>query len=169
MSGRPRKFKTRKALSEAVEDYFASICCTVTVHNDIGDVVVNDLGDPIRVKKYVVAPSISGLCLRLGIDRSTWENYSDPKLHPEFQEVTRSARQRIEAWLEEELITREKNVRGIIFNLQNNFNWREKKELELGAETRKAAQTESLSLSDKLAVIAEAAKSMTADENGQTP
>ena len=169
-SGRPKKYKSKKALYEAVEDYFASICCTITVHNEIGDVVVNDLGDPIIQKKYVVPPTISGLCLRLGIDRRTWNNYCDEKLHPEFQIITSTAKARIEAWLEEELICREKNVRGVIFNLQNNFGWREKKEMELGGETRKVMAAESLSLEEKLRLIEETAAEMQADgiANGGT-
>lgn len=86
--------------------------------------------------QYVVPPSIAGLCLQLGIDRSTWQNYADPALHPELADVAAEARARIEAYLEQELLTREKGLQGIIFNLQNNYGWRQKQEVELGEKTR---------------------------------
>ena len=43
------------------------------------------------------------------------------------------------AYLEEQLLTR-KDVRGIIFDLQNNHGYAEKKEIELGTGARAALQ-----------------------------
>lgn len=74
--------------------------------------------------------------------------------------MTALTRGRIEAWLEEQLLTREKGVQGIIFNLQNNYGWRQKQEVELGDKTRKSIQTEGMSLQDKLAAIAAARESI---------
>lgn len=127
--GRPRKYKTKKALETAIESYFNSISRTVPVTN-LGVKVTNDAGELMHRTEYLRPPSISGMCLYLGIERSTWQNYCNPKLHPEFQDVTAMARVRIEAYLEEELLTREKNVQGIIFNLQNNYGWRNKPDKE---------------------------------------
>ena len=162
MITKPHKYKSAEELQDAIEHYFMSISYTTTLHGE-DDELTNDLGEPIRVRKFAVPPTTCGMCVQLGIDRSTWSNYCDPVLHPEFQEVTHMARAVLEGYLEEELTKRTTNVSGLKFNLQNNFGWREKKEVEIGAETRGAVKTEGVSLSDKLAVIAEAAQSIAID------
>ena len=154
-AGRPKKY-TKKKLREETERYFRSISRTIPARDDTGGIIRNDDGDEIQLLQYVVPPSIAGLCLQLGIDRSTWQNYADPTLHPELADVAAEARARIEAYLEQELLTREKGLQGIIFNLQNNYGWRQKQEVELGDKTRKSIQTEGISLYDKLAAIAQA-------------
>lgn len=158
-AGRPKKY-TKKGLGKAVEGYFASISRKVRVLDEDGEAVYNDVGESIWVTEYISPPTVSGLCLYLGIDRSTWQNYADRELHPEFQEITAYAKMRMEAYLEEQLLTREKNVQGLIFNLQNNYGWREKREVELGSEARKAAgagaQAQSMSIAEKVALLEEA-------------
>lgn len=161
MVGRPKKYKTKKQLSEAVERYFSSISKVVTVYDEIGAVMIGDDCNIMQRVEYIDPPTITGLCLYLGIDRRTWANYCDIELHPEFADVTAYARARIEAWLERELLTREKSVQGLIFNLQNNFGWRQKAEVDLGEKTRKTiAETEKMSLADKIAAIAQAADAL---------
>lgn len=143
-AGRPKKY-TKKSLEAAVKGYFAGI-------SKGGD------GSPWAAE-YKRPPTVSGLCLYLGIDRSTWQNYADPKLHPELREITAYARMRMETYLEEQLLIREKNVQGLIFNLQNNYGWREKREVELGGETRRAVadgtQARTMSIAEKVALLAE--------------
>lgn len=157
-AGRPKKY-TKKGLETAVEGYFASISHKVRVLDEDGEAVYNDVGESIWVREYIRPPTVSGLCLYLGIDRSTWQNYADPRLHPEFRKITAYAKMRMEAYLEEQLLTREKNVQGLIFNLQNNYGWREKRKVELGGETRQAvadsAQAHSMSIAEKIALLAE--------------
>ena len=116
-TGRPKKYKSKKALADAIEGYFRSISRTIELKDLAGATIYNDDGEAIHKLQFVVPPSISALCIHLGIDRSTWQNYCDGELHPEFREVTALTRGRIEAWLEEQLLTREKGVQGIIFNL----------------------------------------------------
>ena len=139
-AGRPKKY-TKKGLEKAVEGYFDSI----------------SRGGNAWSAEYTRPPTVSGLCLYLGIDRSTWQNYADRELHPEFQKITAYARMRMEAYLEEQLLTREKNVQGLIFNLQNNYGWREKREVELGGETRRtvagSAQARPMSIAEKMAFL----------------
>lgn len=146
-AGRPKKY-TKKGLEKAVEGYFASIS--------------KDADGEAWAAEYKRPPTVGGLCLYLGIDRSTWQNYADGRLHPELQEITAYARMRMEAYLEEQLLTREKNVQGLIFNLQNNYGWREKREVELGGETRRtvaeSAQARPMSIAEKMAVLREASK-----------
>lgn len=164
-AGRPKKY-SKKSLEQAVEGYFSSISRTVDVRDEDGGTVFNDAGDPIRVVEYVRPPSVGGLCLYLGIDRSTWQNYADRTLHPELAEITAYARMRMETYLEEQLLTREKNVQGLIFNLQNNYGWREKREVELGGETRRtvaeSAQVKPMSIAEKMALLEEQREALAA-------
>lgn len=159
--GRPRKY-TARGFQKAVKKYFHSISVEV-----VNAEVRNINGDPITRIMYAIPPTISGLCLALGIDRSTWQNYADPVENPEYAKVCESVRLRIEAYLEEQLLTREKSVQGIIFNLSNNFGWSEKHEhnqrVELGEETRKALG-QKLTMDERFAVIREAAEEITGSE-----
>ena len=136
-AGRPKKY-TKKGLREAIERYFRSISRTIPARDDTGGIIRNDDGEEIKVVQFVVPPSVTGMCLYLGIDRSTWQNYADAALHPELAGICQGARTRIEAYLEQELLTREKGVQGIIFNLQNYFGWKQKQEGELGMDTRES-------------------------------
>lgn len=161
VAGRRKKY-TKKSLKLEIDRYFGSISRVVqaTEMVDSGKrddrnraimkpvPIKNDEGDPIMVTEYIVPPSVSGLCLYLGIDRSTWQNY-----RTDFPEVTEEARARIEVYLEGELLTREKSVQGIIFNLQNNYGWRQKQEVELGEKTREVAVCSSMTPKEKLALI----------------
>lgn len=155
---RPKKYSD-KAFEEAVAAYFKSISGMREARNGIGQPILNDAGAPIMVRVYAVPPTISGLCLFLDIDRSTWQNYGDAESEPKKATVVRSARARIEAYLEEQLLTREKSVQGIIFNLQNNYGWKNKTEVEIGEETRRSA-IEHMSLSEKMAQIREVARNI---------
>ena len=121
--GRPQKYKTESTLRKAAEKYFSSISKTVAVGEE------NDEGEPLMVVEYIRPPTVSGLCKALGIDRSTWQNYCDEKMHPEFKAITQAIRGELEVYLEEQLLTRDK-VQGIIFNLQNNYEWRQKEDVQ---------------------------------------
>lgn len=102
--------------------------------------VINSLGKEVEFTEYVLPPSVAELCEALGIHRSTWANYCNRQLHPEFADITGEVRERIKAWNERELLTRPgKDLRGIIFNLQANYGYGgEKREMELGPDARKA-------------------------------
>ena len=150
MAGREKKY-TPKSLREAVDRYFLSICRTAPVTEQVptGELderghkiyetqpVMNDLGEIMLRKEYVIPPTVSGLCEYLGIHRATWNRYCDAESHPEFCDTTTRARGRMRAYLEEQLLTR-KDVRGIIFDLQNNYGYAEKREVELGSRAAQA-------------------------------
>ena len=136
--GSYKKYRSPKAFSNAVDAYFASISRTVTVEEKVdsgnrdryGHViyetkpVLNDLGQEIRVREYVVPPSLRDLCLDyLHITRQTWANY---KKDPKYLDTIAQARGRVEAYLAREVVTREKNTKGIEFTLMEDFGWREK-------------------------------------------
>lgn len=166
---RPRKY-TAKALREGVDGYFRSICRTraATELKPTGEVdryghpilkpevILNDDGEEIMVREYIVPPTTAGLCRHLGISHQTWAEYSDKEKHPEFADSTTRARERLREYNELELLTRPgKDVRGIIFNLQNNFGYSEKREVDLAPTAAQAVSTASMALDERTAMLAE--------------
>ena len=145
--GAPKKY-TPRSLRKAVENYFSSITRDVALtepkptgeKDKMGheiytqEPVVNNLGQQIVVTEYLVPPSILDLAAFLGIHRSTWDNYCDREAYPEFFDTTTYARGRIHAYLVRESLTRQgKDLKGVLFNLENNFGYRER--LEVTNET----------------------------------
>lgn len=130
--GRPRVYETPEELLEAVEAYFGKISRTVdaTEMVDTGErdgsghrifepkVVQNDDGDVIRIVEFLIPPSITDLCLELGITRQTWVNYGNRE---GYLQVTEWAKARVESYLRRESLTRTKGLQGVIFNLEQNF------------------------------------------------
>ena len=162
--GRPKKY-TPKALKKAVSDYFDSISRLVpltekkdtgrkdgdghTIYEEVP--VLNRLGEQATVLEYLVPPTVGGLCEHLGIHRSTWADYCDAQLHPEFSDTTTHARGRMRAWLEEQ----RKDVKGIVFDLQNNYGYHDKKEIDLGGRAAKAVTAASMPLEERQSVLEE--------------
>ena len=150
--GRPKKY-TKKSLETAVERYFDSITFVQTARDQSGKEIRNRHGEKIMVECYAAPPSKMGLCLFLGIDRGTWLNYSDHEQHPELKKITEYVNMRIEAYLESELVRREKGVDGIKFNLSNNYGWSAKKEVEIGEKTRNALSIDTMTMAEKMATL----------------
>lgn len=141
--GAPKKYDEVR-LARAVKRYFKSITREVELtekkptgkkdkmgHMIYEDVVVlNGLKKPVMVTEYLVPPTVGGLSEFLGIHRDTWNDYCNHEKHPEFSDTTTYARGRIHAYLEREMLTRQgKDLKGIIFNLENNFGYSERMEL----------------------------------------
>lgn len=112
--GRGLIFETPEDLEAAVESYFSE-----------GGPAWVDMGD---AKMY--APTMSGLALHLGVDRRTITNYANKD---EFFPTIKKARARVEEALEQRLYGQ--SVTGIIFNLKNNFGWKDKQEVEHSGTT----------------------------------
>ena len=144
--GAPKKY-TAKKLREKVEAYFASITRQRELtepkatgyrdekgHMIYEDVpILNSLGEPVMVTEYVVPPTVGDLSAFLGIHRDTWHDYCDREKHPEFSDTTTRARGRIHAYLEREVLTRSgKDLKGVLFNLENNFGYKEHLEVTSG-------------------------------------
>ena len=164
---RERKFKTSKALRTAAEEYFDSISRTVEVTEMVptGEMdskghavlepkkVMNDRGEVIRTREFLVPPTVEGLCLCLGIHGSTWARWCDHQARPELEEATEWVNAVMRAWNVEQLLTRgDKGVKGIMFNLQNNYGYSQKVEVEAGPQTR---QAQALTTQEKLALLQE--------------
>ena len=70
--------------------------------------------------------TVTGLALALDVDRRTLLNYSEKD---EFFPTIKKAKLRVENYLEKRLIN-DSSTTGIIFNLKNNYDWRDKQEIE---------------------------------------
>ena len=178
---RPKKYSPA-GLGKAVELYFNSISREVpaTERVDSGKrdakghiiweskPIINKLGEQMTLTEYIVPPTVGGLCAFLGIHRSTWTEWCDSKLHPEFSDTTTYARGRMRAWREEQLLIR-KDVKGIIFDLQNNYGYSEKREIELGKGAQMAAEAAGLSMSERKTLLEEIAREFGSHAEGEDP
>lgn len=139
----PREKKyTPEALGRAVRKYFKTISREkkLTEMLPTGErdskghmileesVVKNALGEEMTVTEYLVPPTVGDLSAYLGIHRDTWNAYCND---PAFSDTTTYARGRMEAYLERELLTRAgKDIKGIQFQLENNYGYKERVAVE---------------------------------------
>jgi len=105
--GRPPKYKTPEEMQKVIDMYFET------------DAYIS-MGD---VKMY--SPTISGLAFALGMTTEAFRHYEDK---PDFLSTVKRAKQRVEIALEQRLYGNA--VTGSIFNLKNNFGWKDKTETE---------------------------------------
>lgn len=107
--GRPRLYTSNEQMEKDIDNYF-------------------DTCDKEQ-RPY----TMSGLALALHMDRKSLINYSNRE---EFFHTIKNARQKVEQQLEEHLY-RIGNNSGIIFNLKNNFSWKDTVEVKTEEETSK--------------------------------
>ncbi len=101
--GRPRKYSEQKILQTKIDEYF-KMCDE-------------------KEKPY----TITGLCLYLDIDRVTLLRYEEKA---EFCSTIKRAKNRVENYVEENSLKGLLNPTVSIFNLKNNFGWKDKQEIE---------------------------------------
>ena len=102
MAGRPKKYTEVELMQQKIDKYFKEC--------------------EIKHEPY----TITGLCLALDITRETLREYLK---NEQFSDTIKKAKLRVENYLEKHLIT-DSSATGIIFNLKNNFGWKDKQELE---------------------------------------
>lgn len=133
---RYKKYRSAKELETAVVRYFDSISRMETVLEkyETGDVdkygrailsvkpAANSQGEVIQQRKYLIPPTLGGLCSALQITRTTWRRYCNPEECPQFSEITQWAGEQLLNWRENELLTREgKDLKGLVLDLQTNY------------------------------------------------
>jgi len=106
--GRPVKYESAEVVQEIIDQYFET------------DAFIES-GD-----KKIYSPTMSGLAFALNLSRQGLLDYSNKE---NFFDTIRKARQKVEISLEQKLSLAA--VAGTIFNLKNNFGWRDKTEQEL--------------------------------------
>lgn len=105
--GRPPKYKTPEEMRILIDKYFA-------------DCDNNE-------KPY----TITGLALALDLDRVSLLNYADKE---EFFSTIKKAKLRVENYLEQRLIN-DSSTTGLIFNLKNNFGWKDRQDINANVNT----------------------------------
>lgn len=148
--GQPKVY-TPRTLKKAVDRYFASISRTVQVKEPIetgeldkyGHPVVtyepvhNSLGEEVYTTEFLIKPSKAGLARFLGIHRSTWDNYHNSEIYPEFQNIVEDAEDRIFAWTHEQLLSRSgKDVKGVVVELEHSWGYKQERNEEVAVSVK---------------------------------
>jgi hypothetical protein len=100
--GRPPKFQSLEELETLINDYF-------------------------ETEEGKNTPTVTGLALALDTTRKTLLDYCE--LDNEFSYTIKKAKARVERKMEQHLYGN--NVTGLIFNLKNNFGWRDRTETDI--------------------------------------
>lgn len=115
--GAPRKWKSVKAMQEAIDAYFES--CKGTPLMIDGNVATDKYGRPIILDEK--PPTVTGLALSLGFTgRQALIDYQG---RPEFADTVTRAKSRCEEYAESRLYDKD-GANGAKFSLGCNFGWR---------------------------------------------
>lgn len=118
--GRPLKFKTVEELQEKIDDYLANTGWQKK------KVYSKKAGDVIEIE-YFEPATIGNLAVALGTNRQTLINYEERE---EFFDTIKNAKAKIEAMIEYGGLAGYLPAVPNIFNLKNNFNWKDKQDIE---------------------------------------
>lgn len=116
--GRPPKFTSPEDMQLKIDAYFAK-CDARTVTRVAKDGTVFTESNP---EPY----TMSGLAYALDMDRASLVNYAHKD---DFFDTVKKARMKVQVDVERRLMEGQ-NQTGAIFNLKNNFNWKDKQENE---------------------------------------
>jgi len=132
-AGRPPKYKTAKEMQKVIDIYFLAV--RAHAKQAQGDEQAHTLLDGLSASELLIAndiddmrPTVSGLALALDM---TTQAVRDYEVKDEFLCTIKKAKQRIENALENNLYAGQ--VVGTIFNLKNNFGWKDKTESTVNA------------------------------------
>lgn len=123
-NGRPMKFKSVEELQEKIDAYFESCYEEVWIQDEEGEwkPVLDHDGN---VKTRMIRPlTITGLAVALDTSRQTLLNYEE---NGQFFDTIKKAKEKIESFAEEQLFTNPRTA-GVIFNMVNNYGWKNKQE-----------------------------------------
>lgn len=126
--GRPPKYETPEEMQKVIDEYFHALklkqCILAGVDREMTEEeleLVDSMDESV--------PTVSGLAYRLGMSRQALCDYEGKE---QFLDTIKRAKQRIEISLENRLAGN--NVTGAIFNLKNNFQWKDKTEQSIGGD-----------------------------------
>ena len=105
-TGRPPKYKKPEEMQKVIDEYFESVTWEVE-------------------GRKICKPTVEGLAYALDLSRMGLLKYEGKK---DFVYTIKRAKQRIAIALENNLWGN--SVTGTIFNLKNNFGWKDKQEVE---------------------------------------
>lgn len=108
LTGRPPVFETPEQMADAINKYFST------------DALLEDSDG-----KTIFAPTMTGLARSIGLTRQSLCNYAEKS---EFLDTIKEARSIVAEALEQKLYG--SAVTGVIFNLKNNFGWKDKHEID---------------------------------------
>lgn len=108
VGGRPPKFKNKEEMQEKIDKYF----------------------EECRKDRRPI--TFTGLAYAIGLSRQGLLNYSKDE---RFFDTIKKAREYVEMTMEERLVGTSGIATGIIFNLKNNYGWRDKKDIDANVNT----------------------------------
>lgn len=117
--GRPVKFKTVEALQKVIDEYF--VWCDERAIKK-----ADDNGKEFFVS-FPAPYTMSGLARRIGLSRQGLIEYSEKD---EFSDAIKEARNRVHEDVETRLMDG-KAQSGAIFNLKNNFGWKDEQHTDI--------------------------------------
>lgn len=128
--GRPPKYNNAAEMQHLIDMYFL-IC---RVHQTGNTELLTDL--PVEDQLYVndihdAHPTVTGLALAIDLTRQGLIEYENK---PEFSDTVKKAKARVEAYIEQRLYYQ--NATGCIFNLKNNFGWKDTQDVNLSASIK---------------------------------
>lgn len=116
---RPLQYQTPEQMQRVVDLYFLACRCHAERAPDLLLGLTDEellIVDEIRD----IHPTVTGLALALDLTRQGLINYEGK---PEFIDTVKRAKSRVEAYIEQRLYYQ--NATGSIFNLKNNFGWKD--------------------------------------------
>lgn len=137
--GRPLKFETVKLLDEKIAAYFADcdphmeeVSEWLEARDESGKLLKDEYGLNYlteifhKVMTKQKPYTFTGLALALDTSRETLLDY---EAREEYSDSIKKARDRCETYVEQSLFNNS-NVTGAIFNLKNNYNWKDRSEVD---------------------------------------
>ena len=130
--GRPAIYTSIDDMQESVDTYFIDIA-----RNRAAIRLQEPLPDNTSTDNW--HPTVTGLATAIGMDREGIKTYGK---RDEFSYTIKRARNRVQEYLEQRLY--DSSPAGAIFNLKNNYGWRDEKHLSVDTQETKTIQIVSL-------------------------
>ena len=122
-AGRPVKYSNPEEMQSIIDFYFDDCAYNRSIEKVLP-------GETTEVSTPDLHPTITGLALSLDMTRKGLIDYEN-KDNPEFGNTIKKAKSRVESYVEQRLFYN--NPTGCIFNLKNNFNWKDQQEHKIDA------------------------------------